>query len=90
MSMKKIILALCLCPALATAQGIEIDQLQSAAPFQAGTLTSGQGGLDREAWRGTSARMALKLTEDIVGGNLDGPARRLAQAALLSEGVRRG
>ena len=87
MTMKKLILTLCLWPGLASAQGIEIDQLQSAAPFQAGTLVSGQGGLDREAWRGTGAKMALSLTDRIPDQTYAGPARNLLRAALLSEGV---
>ncbi len=85
--MKKILLLTVLWPSLVWAQDIQVDQLQSASPFQTGTLTSAEGGLDQSLWQGTSADLAVQLLDDINGRSYHPVARDLVRAALLSPGV---
>ncbi len=85
--MKKILLLTVLWPSLVWAQDIQVDQLQSASPFQTGTLTSAEGGLDQSLWQGTSAELAVQLLDDIDTRTFHPAAQDLVRAALLSPGV---
>lgn len=71
----------------AHAQSIEIAELDSALPFQAGTLSAGQGGLDQQSWSGTSAELAVDILKNLPPRFSSSVARDLAKAAILSEGV---
>ena len=71
---------------IATAQ-IDVAPLSDARDFSAGLLDAGTGGLDRNAWQGTSAELAAHLI-DALPDDVDHPvAEALIDAALLSGGV---
>ena len=68
------------------AQSIEVGELDSAAPFQAGSLTPETGALDQLLWQGTSAGLATDILEDFPDLKSD-IAKTLLRAALLSPGI---
>ena len=83
--------SLLLCIALwagaANAQSIVVDELGEAEAFAAGVLDVASGGLDANAWSGTSAPLAMRLVKALPT-DIDHPiARDLVSAALLSGAV---
>ena len=88
-------LALALCPAAlcldvvwsTAAAQIEVGTLDDARDVSAGLLDIRSGGLDRNAWSGTGAALAIHLVERLPD-TVDNPvAGALIEAALLSSGV---
>lgn len=65
---------------------IEIDQLSPAASYDSGALAPSTGGLPASLWQGTNSQTARDLF-NLVGVEMNGTARELARAAVLSEGV---
>ena len=84
--MRKFLLLTCFWGAAASAQSIQVDELASASPYQAGTLTPSEGGMDSALWQGTSARIAIELLSDMPPVRSD-IARTILRSVLLSPGV---
>jgi len=73
------------CPV--AAQTIEIDELGDAQAYSAGLMDSGSGGLDTNAWQGTSAELATHVVSQLPKTFEHPVAQELIRAALLSSGV---
>ena len=70
----------------ATAQ-VTVEELGEAREFAAGTLDAASGGLDRNAWTGTTAATAERLIGGLPTEWAHPLAEQLALSALLSGGV---
>jgi len=73
--------------AFAQTGAIQIGELDAAQDYSAGILDAGSGGLDRNAWQGTSAKLATRLIEDLPQDISHPIAQAMVDAALLSGGV---
>ena len=71
----------------AAAQSIEVGELGEAEVFSAGVLDVASGGLDANAWSGTSAPLATRLLQTLPTEIEHPIARDLVAAALLSGAV---
>ena len=85
--MKTSLFILALLATPVAAQTIQIDELEDAQAFTAGLMDTGSGGLDTNAWQGTSAELAAHVVTDLPKTFEHPVAQELIRAALLSSGV---